>query len=178
MISGCNYLRQSPPATTPCNHTNFLSNGGSSVWLSPGVYCGTTTFNGTTNVNLNPGLYVFTGSIVTNGIQNYNGSGVTLDFTTSSSVTLNGSTANLTAPASGNTAGILFYAPNASQATVNGGPGALGGVLYFPKAAVTFNGSSNSYWVLVAGTLVLNGSVSDPGPGAGGSLVGKGVLAG
>jgi hypothetical protein len=101
---------------------------------------------------------------------------VTICYTGTGSFVFNGSTANLTAPTTGDLAGMLFYAPSASSATVNGGPGALGGVLYFPKAAVTFNGSSNAYYVLVASTLTQNGSISEPGPGTGGSWIREGVL--
>lgn len=179
MIAGCNYLQNNPPATSPCNYTNFRTNGGTDAYLSPGVYCGNTTFNGTTNINFNSGLYVFTGDITSNGITNYNGTGVTIVMTggSSNTVTFNGSNVNLQAPTSGNYTGMVFYAPNLGTATVNGGPGTMGGVLYFPKAQLTYNGTSSSYYVVVSGKLTINGGISDSGPGAGGGFIGKAVLA-
>jgi hypothetical protein len=175
-VASCKGLQTNPPATGPCDQTNFLSNGGGTVTLNPGIYCGTTIFNGTSHVDFNPGVYTFTGQVISNGVSDYSGSGVSFNIMSSSGFTFNGSTANLTAPTTGTNAGILFYAPNdTGSAIVNGGSGNVGGMIYFPKAALTFNGSSNSYFTLIAGTLIINGSISEPTAG-GGSSVRNGVL--
>ena len=177
MISACSYLTQNPPATKPCTYNSYLTNGGSSATLSPGIYCGTTIFNGTTTVNFNPGTYVFTGQVISNGVSNFKGSDVTFIVSGNNTVTFNGSEATLSPPTTGNTAGILFYAPDATSATLNGGTGDISGAIYFPKADLTFNGDSSSYYALITYKLTQNGAISMAGKNLGGSSIGKAVLA-
>ena len=173
-ISGCAYLTDNPPSSNSCDHTNLLYNGGQTVTLQPGVYCGGLTLNGGVNATFNPGLYVFTGNVISNGGNILTGTGVTFDFK-SGSVTLNGSeTATLTAPTTGNYANVLFYQPkaNASAPTLNAGNlGSLIGALYFPGATVTGNASGDYWTLLIAGSITLN-SANLKGPN------GKGMTGG
>ena len=80
--------------------------------------------------------------VVTNSL-NFNsatvtGNGVTIDMTAGASngATFNKATLNLSAPASGNTAGVLFYRDPAQTAAVNFNKCTcnLSGLVYFPTA--------------------------------------------
>ena len=158
-ISGCAYLTDNPPATTPCDHTNLSYNGQQSVILQPGVYCGGLTLNGGVNATFSRGLYVFTGNVTSNGGNVLTGTNVTFDFT-SGSITLNGSeTATLSAPTTGNYSNVLFYQPkaNTSTPTLNAGNvGSLVGALYFPGGTVTGNASGDYWTLLIAASITLN----------------------
>ena len=80
--------------------------------LNPGVYCGGLTILGKSKVKLNPGVY-----IIHNGLLKVSGtasmSGKNVGFYLSGTLTLmffdSGSTIDLTAPADGPLAGILFF---------------------------------------------------------------------
>jgi Putative Flp pilus-assembly TadE/G-like len=131
-------------------------NGGGTVALNPGVYCGGIQINFGAKVNLSAGTYILTnatagptyglsidiGTTVTgNGVTFYNyGPSGGIDFTFTS-FTAGGVT--LTAPTSGAYEGILFFQDpgNTTQAQIIGSSSlntTLQGTYYFPKAKVVF----------------------------------------
>ena len=155
-IAGCAYLAAHPPATSPCSFSNLALNG-STTTLSPGVSCGGLTLNGA-NVTFNAGVYVITGGSLNVNGSTMTGTGVTFDLP-NNSVNANATTFNLTAPASGNTAGMLFYQPpsNSNNPNLNGSGGTgLAGALYFPAALVNANASFGSWLFIIASSLNMN----------------------
>jgi Flp pilus assembly protein TadG len=146
-----------PPTSGPCQ-----SAGGGT--LSPGVYCGGLTLQG--SVNLQPGVYVIQGGdLKVNASANITGDGVTIYMAGSSAVAMNGAaTVNLSAPTSGTYAGLLFMGDrngsNVSE-TLNGTAGsAMTGAIYFPKQNVNYIGNfagANGCTQVVADTVTWNG---------------------
>jgi hypothetical protein len=115
------------------------------------------------------------------------GSGVTFYFTNGATLSMAGTpTVNFTAPSSGQYAGILFYQdPNDTAGPViTGTPSnSYDGVLYFPKANVTFQGNSSigDVAIVVADALTLSGHPTvnlqgTAGLPPGGSVIANAVL--
>jgi Flp pilus assembly protein TadG len=157
--------------------------------LNPGIYCGGLSINSTLGtLTFQPGIYILAGGGLTvSSNATIQGSGVMFYNTqTSSSQTWGCSKNNLnavpikvqgglnsvtmSAPASGNWSGILFFEDrNLSQtlsSQVTGGSSiAFNGALYFLHGNLTFSGSSsgsgsnnNGYLVLVADTITISGT--------------------
>jgi hypothetical protein len=138
------------PVSTACSgpYANGGNFSGSTVTLSPGVYCGWFNFNGSPTVTLQPGVYV-----IKNGGWNVNGgkwtgTGVSFYFADTSKIQFNsGMTLNLSAPTSGTYSGILFYEPDGlsnSQFVFDDSVGeSLSGLIYLPSRSLTFNSTSN-----------------------------------
>jgi Putative Flp pilus-assembly TadE/G-like len=155
-----------------CDFTNFSINSGTQI-LSQGVYCGGINITGTANVTFNSGLYIMMPNGITNngliisGSGNVSGNGVTFyNGANSGAVSItNTATVSLTAPTSGNYAGVLIFQDpnNGLNATVDGGNNSLfQGALYFPNLNTTLTiddiGSSAAYTILVAGSLDIRGN--------------------
>lgn len=160
-LVGCAYLKSNPPATSPCNHTNYTANS-TTVTLQPGVYCGGMTLNAS-HVTMSAGVYVLTGAF-TNNSSTISGSGVTI-YQASGQVVLNSGSFSVTAPTSGNTEGVLFYQPasNTNAPTFNSATANISGVLYFPSVNFTLNSGSNVSVMIIAQSLTMNsGTFSMP----------------
>lgn len=134
------------PSSTACTVSN-ANYSGSSVTLSPGVYCGWINFNNGVNVNLNPGLYVIKGGgwNVNGGM--WTGNGVTFYYDDTSKIQFNsGIRSNLKAPTSGQWADILMAEKpglSVSDFIFNDSAGStLDGLMYLPSRNVTFNTAS------------------------------------
>ena len=157
-IPGCAYLKAHPPNSGPCMSPTIY-NGLATATLQPGRYCANVIINGCTNVVFNPGVYEFDAGVTANGVTNVSGNGVTI-YNASGSLVINGSTVNLTAPSTGNTAGVLFYQNPAdtNAFTVNGSGGGYAGMIYFPASQLTINGTLSQWLLLVGNTVVINGS--------------------
>jgi hypothetical protein len=129
-------------------------NPNNSATLSPGCY---SDLDLKGNVTLSPGIYILDGGSLSTGAQaNVSCSGCTFVLTnrsTSSTATIGGvnmnggANVNIVAPASGTYKGIMIYqdrratADNTQQ--VNGNSSSkLEGALYFPRADLTFNGTT------------------------------------
>jgi hypothetical protein len=122
--------------------------------LSPGTYCGLTINNGVT-VSMNPGVYIIKGGTFSVQSGTLSGTGVTIALTGSGSnyavVSIaNNATVSLSAPTTGGTAGLVFFAdpnsPNTSVSSFQGGAQeSLTGALYFPSQTVQYsNGTSTT----------------------------------
>ena len=175
-VPGCEYLKLNPPSSGPCLSPTVY-NGLATATLQPGRYCTNVIINGCTNVVFNPGLYEFDAGVTANGVTNVSGTGVTI-YNASGQLVINGSTVNLTAPASGSTQGVLFYQnPADTNAFVaNGSGGGYAGMVYFPGAQVTLNGTLSQWLLVVGSTVVINGSGTNV-PSASFPGFGRSVLA-
>jgi Flp pilus assembly protein TadG len=165
------------PAVTvgSCTTNNQVYNPGS-VTLNPGVYCGSTNFNGSGTLTLNPGLYIIKGGAMTfNSGWTVTGNGVTFYLVDqNATLTFNGNVnATLSAPTTGTYANILMYEPNGlstTQLPINGtSSSSYTGLMYLPSRNVTINSvstmSSNSV-TMVFNTLILNQTNWSIAPGA------------
>jgi hypothetical protein len=173
--------RYSIPGYSGCDQNNFKITSGTTVHISPGVYCGGISIGGTVaNVIFDPGTYVLVGGgMDVNGSVSVTGADVTFFNTYPgtqtnkySGVGINGSgTVTLTAPTSGQYAGLLFYqdprvAWSASNGSViaGGANSVYNGIIYFPSTDLTYSGNSSSvadssgYTVLIGYNVRINGS--------------------
>jgi Flp pilus assembly protein TadG len=132
-----------------CDFNNQTYNPGT-ITVNPGVYCGWTNFNGTSNITFNPGLYVIkSGGMTINSGSTITGTGVTFYLVDqNATIQFNGGiTAALAAPTSGTYSGILVFEPGGlplSNFVFNGSKGEnMQGLLYMPSRNVTFNSVSN-----------------------------------
>jgi len=152
----------SPPNSGTCS-ANPNINGSGTYNLNAGCYNGL-TINGSATVNLNAGTYYINGALTFNGSGTISGTGV-MFYTTGASVFNGSQTLNLAAPTSGTYNGILFFQSRSVGTSVifNGSnSSSLKGILYYPAAQLTMNGSSstNLYTSIVASSCLFNGSLS------------------
>jgi hypothetical protein len=199
------------PATTcqytGCSGTSTTCTSSQKTWnswqstpyqFSPGIYCGGISISNGMGAYFAPGMYVINGGGVTlNGSTMYcvgtgacnGGGGVTFYLTGTNSnyqgfIIGNGSTANLTAPTTGDLSGILVYsdpgitAPTTSMSTCNsyvppgygglpagsssfcgGASSTLNGIFYLPNTTMAFtNGTGSGGKIsLVVKDVVFNG---------------------
>jgi hypothetical protein len=143
----------SPPGVpSACDFVNVVINDVST--LSPGVYCGGIQVGGNAAVTLNPGIYILKGGGLTvRGDSTLIGSGVTF-FNTGTTESYgpiiigHSSMVQLSAPASGTLAGVIFFADrfiSSSQTSSSQTTNVLGarvgsmvvGDLYFPTQTVS-----------------------------------------
>lgn len=164
-ISGCAYLTNNPPSTSPCNGS-YSGNG----TLSPGCYKDL-NLNGAT-VTFSTGTYVFTGGPNLNGA-NITANGATIYIPASTIINFNKvSSLTLAPPSTGNTAGVSYYQVKSNSADVNfnGASTVASGLIYAPSSQINYNNSSNVYTVLVGAFANLNLSAGSdfatPAPGA------------
>jgi hypothetical protein len=168
-MSACSYLTNNPPSTSGCITT--AHNLYQSTTLSPGCYNGIDfSAHSGQQITMLPGTYVMSGGdFVSNG-GDVVGNGVTIILTGSAAVTFNGGVESLTAPTSGNYAGMVIYQPpsDASAMTMNGGdPGTcpvsgsptFSGAVYAPSAAMTINGTAFSPSTIIASSISKNGAM-------------------
>ena len=175
-IPSCRTLTASPPATSPCNWSNFNTNG--TATLSPGVYCQSANLNNST-LTFQPGLYVWANGLnVSNS--SMTGSGVTFYIATNS-FNVSASTMNLTAPTTGSYAGMLVFQPSSNSSSSNlnaSGSSNVAGAIYLPTGTLTTNSTFNTWVLIVAGIIHMNTSnVSVPANGAGAGSVPHAFLA-
>jgi hypothetical protein len=142
------YLNVNMPSYTPCTSSGTTKYQ-STVTIYPGVYCGNVNVNAGAVVTLSPGTYIFDkGSLSIAGGATFQGSGVTLVFTSSDSATVaGGATVSLTPPTSGTYQGISIYASRSmSTGTVfklaGGSSQSISGAIYLPKAQLSYAGNT------------------------------------
>lgn len=144
--------------------------GGGTVFLNAGNYCTGISVTGTKNVVLTGGIY-YIGSNGMNlgGTGTVSGTGVTLYFAAGGgSIDFHGNqTIQLSAPTTGQYAGILIYQNRANNAaaTLDGANNSsFEGAIYIPSAPLTINGAAGStaaYTIVVAQSVTLNGATFD-----------------
>lgn len=165
-IPGCSYLKHNPP-TGPCQYPGGKYTG-QNLTLNPGVYCNGLDFSGD-NVTLNPGTYVLpsikaAGTTITQASFTP-GDGVTL-YITSGEVDLTGASGALMPPTTGNTAGVSIYqvASDTTGSKAAGSSFGPSGLLYFPTADCSINGSNGAQQLVICASMSIGGSNnSDPG---------------
>lgn len=207
---------QAPPSpcsssggcTATCNSLTAAGKGltvNSSQTISPGVYCGGITVNKPATLTVGAGTYILLGGGLT-----VQGGGTITDGTTSSTpgagvtfyntyptgnsnayTTINitgGSAADLSAPASGASAGIpgvLFFQdrssggnqPGNQKNVISASSGNLNGALYFPTQNLVFSGQTSvsvDNVSLIADTIAITGA-ADVGAGASGPTETTGI---
>ena len=156
------------PSVGVCDHNNYSLGWG--TWtLNPGVYCNGLNIGNSATATFNPGTYIVNGGqLHFGGGATVTGDGVTFYLTgtnaTYGSVSIdNGTSVNLTAPASGTYVGLLFFQDRSitSAVTANFAGGAtsqFSGSLYFPTTTISFsNGTKDGGTVaLIAAKLSFN----------------------
>jgi hypothetical protein len=133
----------------------------STITLSPGNYCSQVLFEGGGAVVFDPGVYNFQAGFTNNNAPSMTGSGVTFYIEGGSAIVGSNTAVSLTAPTSGNTAGVLVYQPtsNTSQFILNGSSsGSWAGMVYVPKAQLIVDGGQLTNSLLLVGDdLLFNG---------------------
>lgn len=133
-----------------CLHDGLKIEGGYET-LSPGVYCGKTEIKKEAEVTLEPGLYVFRdGELKLSGNASLSGTHVTLQFSGEKSGFKfeNESTLALSAPADGETAGILIQTDRQSEdkrkfQIMSREAEEMIGVIYVPTGDLKIGGDGN-----------------------------------
>jgi hypothetical protein len=155
-----------PPAVQSPSFGNVTTSG--TETLQPGTYSSITIGKNST-VTMSPGIYYVDGpgGVTFNGAGTVVGNGVTMYFTNGATINATGGGNNLdiqlSPPASGPYAGVLFYQdPNDTAAPSLGGDNNsyFSGILYFPKVQLTFFGNNVSYatGIVVADAIALSGN--------------------
>jgi len=138
-----NVQMQTPPACTSQSGTGY---GTATYNLSPGHFCSGWSFSGSATLNLAPGTYYVDQSLVfaNNAVVNGTG-GVTLVINGNYGMSIsNSAIVNLTAPSTGNYAGIAIFSsrtatPTVNQEFANTTTAKIVGALYFPNQIVSFD---------------------------------------
>jgi len=183
--------KYSIPAHSTCTSHNFRVNGGTTVTIPPGTYCGGITITGSVqNVIFSSGEFILVGGgLNINGSVTVTGTDVTFFNTYSNSdhygaISITGSgTVSLTAPTSGSDKALLFYQDptvawsSSNGSSIEGGSTSVyDGIIYFPTTDLTYAGNSSTsstgtdgyttligYNVKIAGTAQVNADYSSLG---------------
>jgi Flp pilus assembly protein TadG len=167
-------LSQVPaPAVGACSQTGFSLSGSQSRTITEGVYCNGISVSAGAHLTLSPGTYILKGGGVSiSGYSTVTGTGVTFYNTAGggfaySPVSMSGQAAiQLSAPASGPRAGILFFqdrsiSSGAANSIAGGSTSYFNGALYFPTTALSYSGgSAGRYTIVVAKTLNFSGGTT------------------
>lgn len=130
------------PTASGCRN---IPGGGQAKTISPGRYCNGMNLSGT--IDMEPGVYIVDGGTLrTNGNSTVTGDGVTIFLTGDAEIQMNGNAdVNLTAPETGDYAGLLFWGDDDNfadaQVLFNGtANSSLVGALYFPSQTLDMRG--------------------------------------
>jgi hypothetical protein len=139
-VSGCKYLQNNPPSSA-CDYST--SPGAGNHTLTPGTYC-YTVFTAPGTITFNAGVYNFQNGFSESGTGDVNFSGpggVTIYSPTS--LTFGTGSINITAPTTGNTAGVALYIAgnNGIEFDQNTLPVTFDGLMYVPGAGASGSGS-------------------------------------
>jgi hypothetical protein len=163
------------PTFSGCGQGNGKGYGYGTWTLNPGVYCNGLSFSNSAVATLSAGVYfIDRGTFDVAGGATVTGTNVTIVLTSSTGSGYanaeidNGTTVTLSAPTTGATAGLVFFADRRSSAgsvtTVMAGGASLNltGALYLPTQTLNWNnGASNASSTcteLIAGTITLGGA--------------------
>ena len=164
------YAGVTNPTATGSTTNNCCSHG--TETLSPGIYKNGMKLVAGANITLQPGTYYLQGDLSVAGGSTLSGNNVTLVFTSNNSgsyatATVNGgATLNLTAPTTGDLAGIVAFGdrnmPVGSSFKFNGGATQnIQGAIYLPKADTAYAGgldSPNTCMQLISDTVTFTGN--------------------
>jgi hypothetical protein len=126
--------------------------------IYPGTYCGGITINAGPTVTMNPGIYILTNNGGTKGSftdsssgASVSGTGVTIYLTGNNGAEFHiqgGAAATLSAPTTGETAGIVFWNAGTTSSAKNqvtgGSTGSITGAIYAPSEEVDYTGGSST----------------------------------
>jgi len=159
-----------PSTTGMKNYGAATVSGNSSQTLSPGIFT-QITISGNATVTLNAGVYLIEGGGFTvSGNATVKGTGVLIYNAGSSypstggtygAISLSGNGAiNLTAPATGMYAGLVFVQPsaNAKALTLSGNAVTLSGTVFAPSAQLDLSGNAQLNAAIIVDTLVVSGN--------------------
>ncbi len=153
------YANVAMPSSTGCDYNGYsISWTASQTTLYPGRYCNGLSMSNGANVALSSGIYyIKSGSFGIAGGASVTGTGVTIVLTTADggnsyatfSIT-NGANITLSAPTTGQTAGILFFgdrnAPSSNTNALNGfTTGNLQGAIYLPTQTMQYGSSAGTF---------------------------------
>jgi hypothetical protein len=150
-----------PPAYMLPNPTCDAAAVKSGSAMSPGSWSGDFPPKGVTT--LNAGTYCVNGDFKVNAKEKLTGTGVTIVMQSGAITWNGGAEIQLSAPASGELAGLLIYAPMSNSNTMrfNGnGNSWLKGTIFMPAANIIYNGTSDvekSYVQIIGYTVELTG---------------------
>lgn len=159
---GADQYEYPPPAGMLPNPTCSVNAVKTGNTLSPGNYSGTFPPNGVKI--LSAGTYCITGDFKLNASDTLSGAGVTIFMKTGAITWNGGSQTNLSAPTSGDLAGMLIYAPvsNTNTMTFNGNAAStLIGTIFMPGAPIKYNGTGDlnpSHAQIIGYTIEITGS--------------------
>jgi hypothetical protein len=168
------------PSTSGLTNYGAVSYTNGSYTLNSGIYTSIRA-SGTASLTLNPGIYLIEGGGITvTGGASIAGSGVMIYNTSSTypsstghygGITLSGSGSfSLTAPTSGEYAGIVIFQPSANTRAISlSGNAAAGltGTIYAPAALAYFSGNASVNGALVVNELTLSGNAASTQAAAG-----------
>jgi hypothetical protein len=152
------YASVAMPSSAGCDHDGFSQSWTASrTTLNPGRYCNGMTITNGANVLLSPGIYyVKSGQFNIAGGASVTGTGVSIVLTTMDGLNsyatfsiTNGNNLTLSAPTSGQTAGILFFgdrnAPSSNTNVLSGFTTAnLQGAIYLPTQTMQYGSSAGA----------------------------------
>jgi Flp pilus assembly protein TadG len=157
---------------TCTSHNNDCGN--TNCTLPVGVYTNGITVNNGKTTTLAAGIYYVNGGLNIMGTLNApNGTTIVLNGSTGVSEGGSAGNINITAPTSGKTMGFAFYAPFVTTSDLSsGGSQIINGLIYMPKATLTYKGSSSnspacteitaSAYKITGGTLYLTSTSCPP----------------
>ena len=172
-----------------------VSGTGHNVTIQPGDYCSGITISGSSNnVTLSSGTYYLDGgSFNVSGNNTVTGTDVTIVLTNNgaayATVNISGtSTLNLSAPSTGNYAGLAFFQDRGASSGTDSFSGTtnmnINGAIYFPKQTVNYSGGAATggaqctqlvaFKVSISGTTNFNSNCSGTGVVAAGNHGGHG----
>ena len=172
------YAAKTAPTPGACNYNNKSYSTYNTWNVSPGVYCGDTTFGGNgSTINFAPGIYYIVGGKLTfNNATIGQSAGVTFLIVPSSTshnvdwTNYSNTSINFTSPATGPTAGIVFWQTCLSSGALitntfaGGSTLALSGAMYAPCGALDISNNAqiaapaNGSMSVVANTIYAHGS--------------------
>ncbi len=162
-IPGCAYLKANPPSSGTClNATPAYS---TAVTIQPGRYCTQLYVQGANTLTFAPGVYEFDAGMNVYGAT-ITGAGITFyNGPAGGSMTIQSPSITLSAPTTGNTAGVALYQNPTDTAIFDerSAVTSISGLMYFPTATVQNDGAQNTWTFVVASVLnVFGGSITVP----------------
>jgi Flp pilus assembly protein TadG len=158
------------PTVGACDQTNLVISSGTQS-LNPGVYCGGLHVASGATVTLNPGVFIMkNGPLTVDGGSTLNGTNVGV-YLTGAGAILNfaagANTINLTAPANGPLAGLLFFEDRANTAGVahtieSDNARNLLGTIYLSRGVLSIGSNAkvadlSAYTIVIADSITLTG---------------------